>query len=84
VQQPTIGRIVHYVLPETGRNPGQVRPGIVVQVWKPIDPSDARSGTVNLHVVRDGCNDTGVEDHAYTAHYDPGHAPGTWHWPPRD
>jgi hypothetical protein len=77
----TVGRMVHYVLPE-GRSLGEHRPAIVVRVWKDI-PSYPE-GTVNLQVFTDGSNDG--RDHAAgivwrtSVHYSEGKEPGTWHW----
>lgn len=82
-QVPSIGRIVHYVL-DTGRNAGQHRPAIIVQVWgDPANPTPY----VQLQVFADGSNDgdeyangmvwrTSVQpDHSSTP------ASHTWHWP---
>ena len=77
-QQPSIGRVVHYVLPD-GRYPGEHRPAFIVKIWGPT--------SVNLIVFVDGTNDypaggasprwaTSVQlDASETP------APGTWHWP---
>lgn len=82
-QQPSVGRIVNYVLPiggAGGRNTGQIRPMIITQVWD--------QGMVNGKVILDGRNDDGHDDHAYSTFYNqPGHdtapTPNTWHWPSR-
>ncbi len=47
--QPTVGRIVHYVLPQGDANAGQVRPAIIVRVWSPTN--------VQLQQFTDGSND---------------------------
>ncbi|MDE3097338.1 MAG: hypothetical protein KGK07_15225 [Chloroflexota bacterium] len=94
--KPTVGRIVHYVLPEhvSKRCAGMVRPAIVVRVWgdgisdKPAAPvADPDHGSVQLQVFTDCSNDgdacaAGVM-WATSVHYDESGAPGTWHWPPR-
>lgn len=82
-QTPSVGRIVHYVLPmgaAGGRNTGHIRPLIITQVWD--------NGMVNGKVILDGQNDLGHEDHAYSTFYsEPQEGsvlqPNTWHWPPR-
>lgn len=77
-QVPSIGRVVHFVMPN-----GQHRPAIVVQVWN--------EDVVNLQVFTDGSNDAGVVVYPNTGGYvqwqtsvhhaenEPG--PHTWHWP---
>jgi hypothetical protein len=95
MSQPiTIGRIVHYVVPE-GRYKGQVRPAICV--------STSSATTANFQVFTDGSNDndwllSGEQETLPDAPkpkradrvvwrtsvgYDEAGAPGTWHWPPR-
>lgn len=88
-QQPSVGRVVHYVMLD-----GKVRPGLVVQVWT--------DGLVNMQVFTDGCNDdTNLYLHERSGRdggkgarnvvwrtsvrYDEAATPepGTWHWPPR-
>ncbi|MDB5094462.1 MAG: hypothetical protein JWO85_2563 [Candidatus Eremiobacteraeota bacterium] len=77
---PTVGRIVHFVLPD-----GQVRPAIIVRVWSPE--------MVNLRVFLDGTNDAPdggylQREWATSVHYREyavgNYAPGTWFWPPRE
>lgn len=86
VQKPSVGRIVHYVMPPRHEGaPPAVRPAIVVHVW-------SESGAyplplVQLQVFVDGTND-GAEHTSGVAwrtsvRYDPEGAPGTWHWPAR-
>ncbi len=73
-QEPTIGRIVHYVL---DNYLDEHRPAIIVNVW----------GTtiVNLQVFTDGRND--VQDRTFwksSVDYDQEFKErGTWHWPER-
>lgn len=79
---PSIGRIVHYVLPSTSRRAGEVRPAIIVRALRPmIDPTDP--GMCNLHVVLDGPNDAGTSEWAGSVLYSAGREPDTWHWPER-
>ncbi len=47
LQKPSIGRIVHYVMPDK-----QHRPAIIVRVW-----GDSDSAAVQLQVFTDGRND---------------------------
>ena len=79
MEQPTVGRIVHYVLSD-GRSAGEHRPGIIVRVWE-----DGHG--VQLQVFTDGSNDgpqfaSGLY-WATSVEYDDGGRPGTWHWPER-
>lgn len=73
--KPTVGRIVHYVLPE-GRNAGEHRPAIVTRVWSDV--------CVQLQVFTDGENDglANVEWRTSILNDEAG-APNTWHWPER-
>lgn len=88
-QNPSIGRIVHYVMPNN-----DVRPAIIVQVWPEGD------NAVNLQVFTDGSNDNLYLRDDERASRGPGKSarcvvwrtsvpyneenkPGTWHWPPR-
>jgi hypothetical protein len=74
---PSIGRIVHFVLPS-----GEHRPAIIVRIW---DFVPTASSSVQLQVFTDGSNDglnyvewrTSVHQDAETK------APGTWHEPER-
>ena len=76
---PSIGRIVHYVLPD-GTYPGEHRPAIIVRTWSPT--------TVQLQVFVDGTND--YDDYAGTiwatsvSQDEETKAPRTWHWPERE
>lgn len=75
-QVPSIGCVVHYVLPD-GCYPGEHRPAFIVKVW-----SDAQ---INLQVFVDGTND--CPDYngsvwATSVHFDPtGTELRSWHWP---
>lgn len=89
--RPTIGRIVHYVLPN-----GQHRAAIVVNAWS----GSYQPQMCNLTVHLDQLNDTigndelaafGARNGGYgtlivgSAKQDEDtQAPGTWHWPERD
>lgn len=56
---PSIGRIVHYVLP-TGPSKDQHRPAIIVRVWESEShPNGHPDNLVNLQVFTDGGNDDG-------------------------
>lgn len=85
--QPTVGRIVHYVLPATEHRASEIRPAIIVRALRPTDDEGGAPGLSNLHVFPDGPNDSvlyGVpESWIGSVLYDPAGAPGTWHWPPR-
>lgn len=70
--KPTLGRTVHYMLPD-GRSKGQLRPAVIVRCW-----SDT---CVNLRVLLDGDNDDGAQEWA-TSRIE-GTDPGTWRWPER-
>lgn len=75
---PSVGRIVHYVLPD-GRNRGTHRPALIVAVWSET--------IVNLQVFTDGPNDgndyvTGQVWRTSVRFAEEGDF-GTWHWPER-
>lgn len=94
--EPTVGRVVLYVLPGQSPRRGEIRPAIVVRV--------NGDGAVNLHVLTDGPNDRGSRtltgpsgEHVAVPYVEPewvGSAPydqpaegarpmpGTWHWMP--
>lgn len=90
-QQVTVGRIVHYVMPN-----GEHRPAIVVRVW-----GDGHSGAqrVQLQVFTDGSNDvhtpagehpefvSGIYWATSVLHQEPTEEvpdpERTWHWPER-
>lgn len=88
-QQPSIGRIVHYVLPEGPRR-GEIRPAVIVRVFTGVD-APINPGMCNLQVLLDGGNDGlegglgGVVWKGSVLHSAATEAPvaGTWHWPPR-
>lgn len=76
-QVPSVGRIVHYVLPD-GRSKGEVRPAIIIRVWSQT--------CVNLQVFIDHTNDypiPQVEDLWRTSVMEGDKDQlGTWFWPP--
>jgi len=80
-QQPAIGRMVHFVLPNDGRcrYPGEHRPAVIVKIWS--------GGHVNLQVFIDGSNDYPDERVAEGLHWETSvpfsneHGLRTWHWP---
>lgn len=88
-QAPTIGRIIHYVLPD-GKNLGEVRAAMVTNVFPGVD-----EGICNGTVFLDELNDSGSSRYFGSAKYDEStrgdpdivgvvhYKPGTWHWPPR-
>lgn len=85
-QKPSIGRIVHYVLP-AGRHKGEHRPAIIVKIWS-VHEYD---GSVQLQVFTDSTNDfTHNQDGAHgllwatSVTYSEEATPGTYHWPERD
>lgn len=73
-QQPTIRRIVNYVIPE-GPTKGQVRPAIITNV---------DGGRVALHVFTDRSVDDvlPVTPSVPNATFGGPDQPGTWFWPP--
>jgi hypothetical protein len=88
-QKPSIGRIVHYTLPN-----GEIRPATIVRVW------NTETGGVNLQVHLDGTNDQHSDVEArYKSQVTAEEAqrgtawrtsvlpaseptPWRWHWPP--
>lgn len=88
-QKPSVGRIVHYVLPPNAEHlhaeaAGQHRPATVVRTW----PDYAR---INLRVFLGGTNDAphghligGQLWASSVAQDEDTKAPGTWHWPERE
>lgn len=82
-QNPSIGRIVHYVLPASYDRAGEVRAAIITRAHNPCT-AEIHPGMSNLHIVLDGANDLGERDWVGSVMYDPTGAPGTWHWPPRE
>lgn len=85
-QKPSIGRIVHYVLP-SGPSRGEHRPGIIVRVWP---ESETYGGTVQLQVFTDNNAQNGFYNDqlpcplwATSVKYDESGTEGTWHFPER-
>ncbi len=78
-QPPTLGRVIHYVLPD-GRRAGEVRAAMVTNVF----PS-AADGMCNGTVFLDQLNDADSKGFFGSAKFDDSATPaqGTWHWPPR-
>jgi hypothetical protein len=86
-QQPTVGRIVHYVLFRGEDRTPLVRPAIIVHIWAQA-PQQEHDGTVQLQVFTDGSNDgpgceSGVKWVTSVKHDEETKATGTWHLPPR-
>ena len=84
-QDPSVGRIVHYVLPASSKWPGEHRPAIVTQVSQPLSHESA-PGMSNLTVFKGQSGDSEQEGASFMAgsvlfSSDP--KPGTWHWPER-
>lgn len=80
-QKPTVGRIVHFVLPPEHKRAGEVRPAIIVMV----NGSDPHA-TVNPNVFLDPANDEPLRSFdACSVTYDESPKPAlrTWCWPPR-
>lgn len=86
-QVPSVGKIVHYVLPH-GRSQGQHRPAIIVRIW---DKNPTIDSLVQLQVFTDSTNDytkgdtggsTGLLWATSVHHADTSeNKPATWHWP---
>jgi hypothetical protein len=82
--KPTIGRIVHYILPEGHTIPGEHRPAMIVRVWTDT--------TVQLQVFTDGSNDDPKHSHeapnvmwkTSVVLDETATTQGSWHWPERD
>jgi hypothetical protein len=74
-QVASIGRVVHYVLPDSDRNTGEHRPALVVRVW------DEDTGLSNLHVFADGNNDTLAGGWVGSIYQSDEPKPNTWHFP---
>jgi hypothetical protein len=92
-QKPTIGRTVHYTMPD-----GQIRPAVVVRAWDHEPGGSYPPGVVNLQVLLDGSNDRISEKNAEffseeetkrgqawrtSVHHSEESKPNTWRWPPR-
>jgi len=82
-QAPSVGRIVHFILPD-GQYPGDHRPAIIVKIW---DAEPTIDSMVQLQVFTDGSNDGDAYKSglfwATSVHYaDPSENKFyTWHWP---
>jgi hypothetical protein len=83
---PSVGRIVHYVLPQKSdlrpSSIGEHRPAQVIRVWGENDPDAA----IQLSVFLDGRNDKEEFDGTNlwvtsVRHDELNKEPGTWHWP---
>ena len=80
----SIGRIVHYTLPE-GKSKGQIRPAIVVRVWTGVDhPSvplqvftDSDGGEYNDALPQVLWKTSVMESQSGSSEF------GRWHWPAR-
>ncbi len=84
---PSLGRAVHYVLPESHRHKGQHRAATITQVWSGKGQDATEETEVHLRVDLDSLNDPfdilpfmivracGQDPH--------GKQPGTWHEPER-
>jgi hypothetical protein len=86
IQKPSVGRIVHYVLP-SGPRKGEHRAAIVTGAWGGF--------VANLTVFLDQPNDViepsgsfipqiAASGRIWSADYDAAGAPGSWHWPERE
>jgi hypothetical protein len=88
MDQVSIGRTVHYVLPDA-----EHRPATVVRVWGQPEEGNLYSGMCNLVVTLDTPNDSslmGIDPHLQkdtiwrgSVYYSESPQPGTWHWPER-
>lgn len=86
---PTIGRIVHAVIPIHEGREVVTRPAIIVRVW-PVEGTDTVETTVQAQVFMDG--DGGIANDGTpncvwksSLQYDEtGKLPHSWHWPKRD
>lgn len=95
-QQPSVGRIVHYVLPEGSRWAGEHRAAAIAQVHTPLSPPGS-TGMCNLSVFKGQTTDFDAGFGGAFAGRDAGSAvalvgsvnysataePNTWHWPER-
>lgn len=76
--QPTIGRIVGYVLPEGHNRAGEIRPAIITRVWS--------EHCVQLTPFIDVANDQPVNPtscSSVVSDESTEKKPRTWHWLPR-
>ncbi len=75
--QPTIGRIVHYVMPESTPESLKIRPAVIVQVYPACVALQ-----VFTHSTQDGmCREGGIMFADSVMHSDEPQ-PGTYRWPP--
>lgn len=87
--KPTIGRIVHFVMPHAtdldptkGHKVHPHRPAIITRVW---ERDDGEMPLVQLQVFTDGSNDEAQNVEWQTSvHYSEAHEPRSWHWPERE
>ena len=83
---PSVGRIVHYVLPEQSPWKGEHRAAIVTRVWQPLSHESA-PGMSNLAVFKGQSLDSKDEGASFmvgSVLYSEEAKPGTWHWPERE
>jgi hypothetical protein len=85
MDQVTIGRVVHYVMPDGTTE----RPAIITQVWNQLDNA-AGPGMSNITVFPDGLNDGRISPQFSngtvclgSVSYSQDKLPNTWHWPER-
>lgn len=89
-QLPSVGRIVHYVLPE-GNYPGEHRPAIIVKVWGDESGNPQPDSLVNLQIFTDNVNDfitahpggSGILWRTSVHRDEDTKEPGTYHFPER-
>jgi hypothetical protein len=85
---PTVGRIVHYILPKGFRNVGEHRAAIITRVW---DSEPSEESAVQLTIFMDGVGESHINgDYVDSLRYgnrakqDPeAKKEGTWHEPER-
>jgi hypothetical protein len=91
VSNPAVGRIVHYVLPETRPYGLEHRAAIITQVWQPLSHASA-PGMSNLTVFKGQSIDFPTREGdpiqatamIGSVLYSEEPKPGTWHWPERE
>lgn len=82
---PSLGRTVHYILPDSSKHKGQHRAAVISQVWADPGKEADENTPVQLHVYNDTLNDAGTAFHvAPNVTQDP-HCKqaGSWHEPER-
>jgi hypothetical protein len=80
--KPSIGRIIHVILPH-GTQPETVkRPGIIVRTWPGATPTDVAS-YVNAQVFTDESNDSlpGMVWKSSLSYDETAQRENSWHWP---